>query len=710
MKIRWKLLILMLAIALVPLITGTVLNRTSMRRLGAHLASDRRTDLTENARQHLRHIVDGYGEIITRDAEILEQALIIQADGVEDRLAMKPPASPQLFFGEDYDKGVNLPSGMKASASLKRLGPDGKVVPIQVTYDQQVCVLVAGVDRKAAADDLARLSTMHEAYRPLHESNAKRISWQYTSLETGIHTSYPGHGGYPPDYDPRKRLWYTQAREEGSLTWTLPAVDVSTRTVALTLAMPVHYPDGSFAGVTAIDVPLESIFSELTLPDQWSNTAASLLVFPGLKGDESEGKLVILTQKSYEGHGKDWRGPELKQYLISEDADELKALMADAVAGKSGVRKMRYKGQDALWAYGAGGAEKQFPIIIVPYEKVVAEAAGAEKYVLAQIAQGLRVAGIVMVSVVIIIAIVAFLISRRVTRPLVHLADAAERLAAGDYDAGVQIRTGDELQELGEIFNDMGPKLRQHAEMQRSLAVAMEIQQQLLPSESPKIDGFDVAGTSIYCDETGGDYYDFIDLMDIGTGKLGIAVGDVTGHGIGAALLMASARGVLRSHAGRHGGDLSELFSVLNTHLVRDTGETRFMTLFYGVLDANNRSLMWTSGGHDPAIWLRRSMGKIEELPNTGVPLGILEDATFERVEPVTLEAGDIVAIGTDGIWEAANAAGDMFGKDRMREVLSASVEKSAAEIHTSVVAAVNEFLGSTHQQDDITLVIIKAM
>ncbi len=710
MKIRWKLLILLLAIALVPLIVWTGLHLVSMRRLGGRLASDRRAILTEIARHHLRHIVDDYGRIIERDTEILELALRIQVDEVEDRLARKPPASPHLFFGEDYDKGVNLPSGMKPSARLKRLGPDGKVVPIQVTYDQQVCVPVSGVDRKAIADGLARLSTMPEAYRSLHESNAKRISWQYTALESGIHTCYPGHGGYPGDYDPRIRTWYTQAKEEGALIWTLPAVDVSTRMVALSLAMPVHYPDGSFAGVTAIDVPLESIFSELTLPEQWAGDAASLLVFPGLKGDESEGKLVILTQKSYEGYRKDWRGPELKQYLESEDTDELKALVADAVAGKSGVRKMRYKGKDALWAYGAGGAEEAFPVVIVPYEKVVAHAEEAEKYVLDRMTHNIRIAGVVMFVVVVIVAIVAFIISRSVTRPLVRLAEAGERLAGGDYDAGVQIRTGDELQDLGEIFNDMGPKLRQHADMQRSLAVAMEIQQQLLPQESPKIDGFDVAGTSIYCDETGGDYYDFIDLVDLGAGKLGIAVGDVTGHGIGAALLMASARGVLRSHAGRHGEDLGELFGVLNTHLVRDTGETRFMTLFYGVLDAETRSLEWTSGGHDPAIWLRRSMGKIEELPNTGVPLGIMEGATFDSVKPITLEAGDVIAIGTDGIWEAADAAGEMFGKDRMREVLSACADSSAADIHAAVVAAVNEFLGATHQQDDITLVIIKAM
>ncbi len=710
MKIRWKLLILLLAIALVPLIAGTVLNRAHMRRLGAQLASDRREILTKNARHHLRHIVDNYGEILTRDAEILEYALYIQAHEVEDRLAGNPPESPQLFFSKDYDKGVNLPEGIAFSDKHFRLDSEGKTAPIQVTYDQQVCVLAPGVNREAVADDLGRLSTMPEVYRLLHNSNATRMYWQYTSLETGIHTCYPGHGGYPSDYDSQKRHWYAQARDKDSLIWTLPAPEVSTRTIVLTLATPVRRPDGSFAGVTAIDVPLGGIFGELTLPEQWSDDASTVLVFPGQSGDETEGKLVILAQQSYAGHGKDWRGPELKQYLVSEDADELKALMNDAVAGKSGVRKMRYKGREALWAYGAGRANEAFPVVIVPYEKVVAEAAEAEKYVLDRMADNMKIAGAVMFGVVIVVVIVAFFISRSVTRPLVHLADAAEKLAAGDYGANVQIRTGDELQHLGEIFNDMGPKLRQHESMQRSLAVAMEIQQQLLPQESPKIDGFDVAGTSIYCDETGGDYYDFIDLVDLGAGKLGIAVGDVTGHGIGAALLMASARGVLRSHAGRHGGDLSELFSVLNTHLVRDTGETRFMTLFYGVLDATTRSLKWTSGGHDPAIWLRRGMGKIEELPNTGVPLGILEGATFERVEPVTLEAGDVIAIGTDGIWEAANAAGDMFGKDRMREALSASAEKSAAEIHTAVVAAVHEFLGQTHQQDDITLVIIKAL
>ncbi len=710
MKIRWKLLILLLVIAIVPLIVGTVSYRVSMRRLGRRLASNRRNILTQLARHHLQHIVDDYGSILARDAEILELALCIQADEVEDRLAKAPPSAPRLFFSKDYDDGVNLPEGMALSTQHFRANATGKPAPILITYDQQVSVLAPGVDKKDVAGDLGRLSTMPAAYKSLHKSNSNRIYWQYTSLESGIHTCYPGHGGYPSDYDPRKRQWYRQARTEGAPAWILPSPEVSTRTIVLTLAMPVRRPDGSFAGVTAIDVPIVGIFRELTLPKQWANDASKLLVFPGQAGDEDEGKLIILAQQSYEGHRDDWRGPMLKQYLESKDADQLKALTADATAGRSGVRKMRYRGRDALWAYGAGGADQQFPVVIVPYEKVVAHAAQAEKYVTDKMTQGMRIAGVVLFGVVIVVVIVSLFISRSVTRPLVEIAEAAERLSGGDYDAVVRIRTGDELQNLGEMFNDMGPKLREREQMKRSLDLAMEIQQHLLPQESPKLNGFDVAGQSVYCDETGGDYFDFIELMNLGPGKLGIAVGDVTGHGIGAALLMASARGVLRSHADRHGGDLSELFDVLNTHLVRDTGDARFMTLFYGVLDADDRSLEWVSGGHDPALWLRRSSGKFEELSNTGIPLGIIAKTAYVRPDPIGLESGDIVAIGTDGIWEAANADEELFGKDRMREVLSACVEMPAREIHAAVVAAVQKFRGQTPQQDDITLVIIKAL
>jgi len=173
---------------------------------------------------------------------------------------------------------------------------------------------------------------------------------------------------------------------------------------------------------------------------------------------------------------------------------------------------------------------------------------------------------------------------------------------------------------------------------------------------------------------------------------------------------MASARAVLRSQATLHGDDLSDLFRTLNIHLVRDTGDERFMTLFYCVLDAASCSLRWISGGHNPALLWRKSSRAVEEFGSTGMPLGIMEDAEFERCGPVDLAPGDVFLIGTDGIWEAHNAAGEMFGQERFLAVLSANSDRSSQEIYDAVVEAVTDFRGGVPQEDDITLVVIKVL
>ncbi len=711
MKIRWKLLLLLLAIALVPLVAAGALDKLLTRRMGARLAGQRREILTAKARGRLQLLVDDYGRILQRDRRLLEMALRVQAREVERRLARPVPARPELFFATDYDAGRRPPPGLAPSEMHFRLGPDGKLAPLPVTYAQQVCLLAPGVDRasKGVAADLARLSTLPAAYRRLHDDLPGMTYWQYTSLASGVHTCYPGHGGYPATYEPRERPWYRRAKDTGELTWLAPIRDASTRVVTLTLSMPVRRPDGSFAGVTAIDVPFSAIFRELKLPQDWAAMAETVFVVPARAPTQPGRGLLILAHRGDQARRRDWTTPVELELLTSPDAEELAALAADAASGRSGVRELRHRGSPALWAYGAGKGRDAFPVVIVPTARVLAQALQAERYVQDTVVRGLELSGLVLLAAVAAVAVVAFVSSRYVTRPIRELTAAARRLAAGDYEARVDVRTGDELQELGEVFNDTGPKLAERQRMKQALELAMGIQQHLLPEAPPELEGFDISGRCDYCDETGGDYYDFISLVDVAPGRVGIAVGDVTGHGIAAALLMASARGVLRSHAAAH-GDLGELFAHVNRHLVRDTGEERFMTLFYGVLDGPGRTLSWISGGHDPAIWLRRTGGRFEELPNTGVPLGILEEAPYASAGPVRLEPGDVVLIGTDGIWEATNAAGEQFGKDRLRQVMAANAERTAAEIHSAVVEAVAAFRGTEPQKDDVTLVVIKGV
>ena len=128
------------------------------------------------------------------------------------------------------------------------------------------------------------------------------------------------------------------------------------------------------------------------------------------------------------------------------------------------------------------------------------------------------------------------------------------------------------------------------------------------------------------------------------------------------------------------------------------------------MLDADERSLIWASGGHDPAVWFHRETGKIEELPNTGMPIGVVEGATFEQGGPVLLETGDVVVIGTDGIWEAQNDRGDTFGKERFYEIVKRGGNVSAEEICSQVVDQVADFCGPEPQLDDITLVVIRLL
>jgi len=709
MKIRKKLMILLLGIALVPLVAASVLDRVATRKLGHHLAGQTREILTEQAQYRLRRLVHDFGRILRRDQLLLESAVRIQAQAIELRLGRPAPPSPRVFLAADIDANTRVPEGLAPSARHAYYDSAGKRRLMPVSYEAQAYVLAPGVNATAVAEDMARLSTMPEIYREIHRKIPRLAHWQYAALASGVHMSYPAHGGYPEGYDPRERPWYRLAVARGGMAWLPPLGDITTRKVMLGVSMPVRH-DGKVVGVAAVDVPTDSIFQDLELPAGWAEGSSALFVYPSGEGDAVPGSLAILSSRRYTGPATTLAEVPGLQVLQADDPEALAALRLDALAGRSGVRQMSCNGQPALWAYGAAAVGDPFPIVIVPEALVLAQALKAENYVLATTIQGLQITGVILLAVVGGVVAAAYFSSHSVTRPVNDLADAAKELGGGNYDARVEIRTGDELQALGETFNDIGPKLGEREQMKRSLQLAMEIQQHLLPARPPVLEGFDIAGRSLYCDETGGDYYDFIELVELGRGKLGIAVGDVTGHGIAAALLMASARALLRSHAGRHGVELGALFNELNRHLVRDTGDERFMTLFYGVLDARERALWWTSGGHDPPLWLRRPTGIIEELPNTGIPLGVIDEATYGQAGPLTLSPGEVVLIGTDGIWEARNARKEMFGKPRLRELLSASADRPAEEIHAAVVEAVRRFRGTQPQEDDITLVVIKVL
>ncbi len=243
-------------------------------------------------------------------------------------------------------------------------------------------------------------------------------------------------------------------------------------------------------------------------------------------------------------------------------------------------------------------------------------------------------------------------------------------------------------------------ELREHEEQFR---IAREIQQRLFPQGSPIIDNFEIAGKSVPADAAGGDYFDYLTMVN---DRTGIVVGDVTGHGIGPALLMAETRAYLRILA-RNRESLAEIMERANLMLVEDVGAERFVTLFLAAIDPATRTLTHVSAGHCACLLLGGD-GSVQELRRTGPALGMRRKAVFSSGEPIQLQSGDLLLAMTDGIEETLGADGSFFGRERAVDVLRKSRHLPASEIVEGLYRAVSEFAASESERDDFTAVIMK--
>jgi sigma-B regulation protein RsbU (phosphoserine phosphatase) len=238
--------------------------------------------------------------------------------------------------------------------------------------------------------------------------------------------------------------------------------------------------------------------------------------------------------------------------------------------------------------------------------------------------------------------------------------------------------------------------------MERELELATEIQQRFQPSSPPIIAGYEFQGISFSCYEIGGDYYDFISLHN---DKMLIALGDVSGKGTAAALLMSSL------HAAIHGqvaakSSLPEMIRAVNQYLADNTPTNRFVTLFSAELDPENGRIQFINAGHNPPL-LVHADGTIEQLASGGFPLGIIPTADYDLGE-TELKSGEVLIIYSDGVSEAANLQGEEFGVERLSEVVKQNLQRSASGIRDKIESAVSSFTQSAPAGDDITLVIVK--
>ena len=299
------------------------------------------------------------------------------------------------------------------------------------------------------------------------------------------------------------------------------------------------------------------------------------------------------------------------------------------------------------------------------------------------------------------------LVAKNLSLPFGQIIRTLQEVRNGKFDKKIRVTSNDEIGYTGDVINEMTEGLQERDRIRRSLSIAKEVQQHLLPVAAPKIQGLDIAGQSIYCEETGGDYFDYLPLDKHEPGKIKIVVGDVSDHGIASALLMTTARAFLRQRASK-AGNLNQILADVNQQLSRDVEDSgRFMTLFFCEIDSPNRIIRWVNAGHDPAFTFDPDSGNFEELAGHSLPLGVSEKAAYQEFQRKLLP-GQILLIGTDGIWESQDSRGQMFGKERFRQVISAQGRKTAIEILQAVIDELNRFSQPLGKEDDVTLVVIK--
>ena len=250
-------------------------------------------------------------------------------------------------------------------------------------------------------------------------------------------------------------------------------------------------------------------------------------------------------------------------------------------------------------------------------------------------------------------------------------------------------------------------------EMERKnteLAIAADIQRSFLPDKIVPVRGFDIAAKSVMAKEVGGDFFDVIpfEIMRIRKGRVGLMIADVAGKGIPAAIFMALSRIVIRVNALWH-PDPADAIKDANNIIASDSKAGMFVTVFYGIIDEEDRTLTYVNAGHNPPLVVHAQDRSIEELGATGIALGAMEDVPFTSGS-TRIGQGDVVVLYTDGVTEAVNEADEMFGEDRLKKLVSENAGKTSADILSAILDAITAFAHGQPQADDITLMILRGV
>jgi serine phosphatase RsbU (regulator of sigma subunit) len=319
-----------------------------------------------------------------------------------------------------------------------------------------------------------------------------------------------------------------------------------------------------------------------------------------------------------------------------------------------------------------------------------------------------RNAGLGLACIGLSIALI-FPLSGRLTRNLSRLTEGVTRIAHGDYGARVAVKSKDEIGGLATAFNQMAADVEVHQRsaveqerIKRELELGRQIQQDMQPQEPLRLGFTEIQGVSVPAREVGGDFFNYFAIDD---GQIALLVGDVSGKGVGAALLMANIQASLRTRFAL-GQDLSAIADAIDRDIEANSPGQMYATLFVGILDSKTRGLRYVNAGHHPQFVLRKGAG-LQRMSATGLPAGLLAGRGYTE-EHVQLETGDLIFFYTDGCPETENGRDEMFGSDRLERLIAEASPTGADDLLQRVESALKEFRGTREPFDDATMMAVR--
>ena len=650
MGIRLKFLIILLVFSFAPLMTLFLVNQRVFEELGDDIYHIAKVLLLQTAAKEIQEFTENYASNINREFHFIDEV-------------------------------------MKTC---------------QKDLEKTVAAYLAASDRKENQLLMDKMKQqMPNLYNKIIGFRNDLVQLQF-HLESGMRIIYPETNVSLPIVEPTMAdAAFTKGIGLAGPLWHLPEsnrVDANEGNI-LTVIVPIHHSSGSILGTLTADFDIFKLLETIQPSSQWSIYMQNLLLRMDAK--TANGLPMTIGAGRPLPKGLEWAADTSPLLVDTQFTDRIKALFQGFHYGEEGFVSLPFNGVRSIWAFAH--ADKGLGIVsILPQREILYRIARHP----GRLSRWLKLESFLAVAaVVLLMLIVVTHRSRRMLDPFFSLVSVFRRVSGGDFSTRLVFKAKDERQMVAAAFNDMAQQLEVGFRARQALEVAQEVQMNFLPNMHASIPGLDVAARLQYCEETGGDY---IDVLKGGAERICIVVGDVTGHGIGAALLMATVRALVRGHY-ESKDDLTKTMNAVNCSLSADVGNTgRFVTLFILEIDRISRRLKWVRAGHDPAWLFSIATGSITYLDGPGIALGVDGEFSYSENKSDRLDPGDIILVGTDGIWETARPDGDFFGKRRMEKIVSENAHRPASEICNAVMTAVNRFRGDAKQEDDVSVVVVR--